>query len=119
MPGVGELAGHPDRERWNTRYEGRHPVSFEPHPAAVRALSLGVPDGPVADLACAGRDHDGLDRFFHHGVGQHYFKLRLGNEIYAVFAAAVNFGVAFLPAVAARFENGHAFNAHFEQGVFY
>jgi hypothetical protein len=26
--------------------------------------------------------------------------------------------VAFLPAVAARFENGHAFNAHFEQGVF-
>jgi SAM-dependent methyltransferase len=52
MPGVGELAGHPDRERWNTRYEGRHPVSFEPHPAAVRALSLGVPDGPVADLAC-------------------------------------------------------------------
>jgi SAM-dependent methyltransferase len=52
MPGVGELAGHPDRERWNTRYEGRHPVSFEPHPAAVRALSLGLPDGPVADLAC-------------------------------------------------------------------
>ena len=52
MPGVGELAGHPDRERWNTRYEGRHPVSFEPHPVAVRALSLGLPDGPVADLAC-------------------------------------------------------------------
>jgi SAM-dependent methyltransferase len=52
MPGVGELAGHPDRERWNTRYEGRSTASFEPHPIAVRALSLGLPDGPVADLAC-------------------------------------------------------------------
>ena len=52
MPGVGELAGHPDRERWNTRYEGRDLESFEPHPVAVRALSLGLPDGPVADLAC-------------------------------------------------------------------
>jgi len=52
MPGMAELAGHPDRERWNARYEGRYPVSFEPHPVAVRALSLGLPDGPVADLAC-------------------------------------------------------------------
>ncbi len=52
MPGVGELAGHPDRERWNARYEGRDPAPLEPHPVAVRALSLGVPDGPVADLAC-------------------------------------------------------------------
>jgi SAM-dependent methyltransferase len=49
---MGELAGHPDRERWNARYENRHPASFEPHPVAVRALSLGLPDGPVADLAC-------------------------------------------------------------------
>ena len=52
MPGMAELAGHPDRERWNARYEGRDPVSFEPHPVAVRALSLGLPEGPVADLAC-------------------------------------------------------------------
>ena len=27
-------------------------MSFEPHPLAVRALSLELPDGPVADLAC-------------------------------------------------------------------
>jgi len=47
-----ELAGHPDRVRWNARYEGRQPVSFEPHLVAVRALSLRLPDGPVADLAC-------------------------------------------------------------------
>ena len=52
MPDVGELSGHPDRERWNARYEGSSPASFEPHPVAVRALSLGLPDGPVADLAC-------------------------------------------------------------------
>jgi SAM-dependent methyltransferase len=49
---MAELAGHPDRERWNARYEGREAVSFEPHPVAVRALSLELPDGPVADLAC-------------------------------------------------------------------
>jgi hypothetical protein len=44
--------GHPDRLRWNARYtEGRAP-SFTPHPLAVRALTAGPPDGPVADLAC-------------------------------------------------------------------
>ena len=52
MPGMAELAGHPDRERWNARYEGRNLVSFEPHPVAVRALSLALPDRPIADLAC-------------------------------------------------------------------
>ena len=52
MPGMAEVAGHPDRARWNARYEGRDLVSFDPHPVAVRALSLGLPDGPIADLAC-------------------------------------------------------------------
>jgi SAM-dependent methyltransferase len=50
--GAGELAGHPDRARWNARYAGGFEASFEPHPLTVRALSLGLPDGPVADLAC-------------------------------------------------------------------
>jgi SAM-dependent methyltransferase len=48
----GALAGHPDRERWNARYEGRGAVSFDPHPLALQAMSLWLPDGPVADLAC-------------------------------------------------------------------
>jgi SAM-dependent methyltransferase len=48
----GALAGHPDRMRWNARYEGRHAAPFEPHQLAVQALSLRLPDGPVADLAC-------------------------------------------------------------------
>ncbi len=52
MPGMADLEGHPDRDRWNARYQRRDPVSFEPHPLAVQALSLGLPDGPVADLAC-------------------------------------------------------------------
>jgi hypothetical protein len=45
------LAGHPDRLRWNARYQGCEPT-FDPHPVAVQALSLRLPDGPVADLAC-------------------------------------------------------------------
>ena len=46
------LAGRPDQVRWNARYRGGFEASFEPHPLAVRALSLPLPDGPVADLAC-------------------------------------------------------------------
>jgi SAM-dependent methyltransferase len=44
--------GHPDRVRWNARYAARSGLSFRPHPLAVRALALDLPDGPVADLAC-------------------------------------------------------------------
>jgi SAM-dependent methyltransferase len=47
-----ELAGHPDRVRWNDRYQAGGLVSFEPHPLAVRALALPLPEGPAADLAC-------------------------------------------------------------------
>ena len=46
------LAGHPDQVRWNARYRGGFEASFEPHPLAAQALSLPLPDGPVADLAC-------------------------------------------------------------------
>ena len=46
------LAGHPDRLRWNDRYGPGYAASFVPHPLAVEALSLELPDGPVADLAC-------------------------------------------------------------------
>jgi SAM-dependent methyltransferase len=49
---LGAPAGHQDRERWNARYAASDGVSFEPHPLAVRALALRLPDGPVADLAC-------------------------------------------------------------------
>ena len=45
-------AGHPDQVRWNARYGQGFEATFEPHPLAVLALSLPLPDGPVADLAC-------------------------------------------------------------------
>jgi SAM-dependent methyltransferase len=43
---------HPDRLRWNAKYAGGFVPSFAPHPLAVRALAMDLPDGPVADLAC-------------------------------------------------------------------
>src|SRR6266496_2385123 len=43
---------HPDRIKWNAKYGAGFVPSFRPHPLAVRALALGLPDGPVADLAC-------------------------------------------------------------------
>lgn len=45
------LAGHPDRLRWNARYQSGPGASFAPHPLAVRALAMAPPAGPVADLA--------------------------------------------------------------------
>jgi SAM-dependent methyltransferase len=49
---AGNLAGHPDQDRWNARYGGDFRPSFAPHPLAERALSLPPPEGPVADLGC-------------------------------------------------------------------
>jgi len=46
-----ELAGHPDRIRWNARYSDSVP-SFTPHPVAQAALALPLPDGPALELAC-------------------------------------------------------------------
>jgi SAM-dependent methyltransferase len=50
------LAGHPDRLRWNAKYQdGAGAGRFSPHPLAVRALSPPdgpPPDGPVLELAC-------------------------------------------------------------------
>lgn len=43
---------HPDQLRWNARYEDDFTPSFRPHALARQALSMPLPDGPVADLAC-------------------------------------------------------------------
>ncbi|TDE32029.1 class I SAM-dependent methyltransferase [Actinomadura sp. 6K520] len=45
-----ELAEHPDRLRWNAKY-GDAPGLSPVHPLAERALSSGLPDGEVLDLA--------------------------------------------------------------------
>ena len=41
-----------------------------------------------------------------------------GEEIDGVFAAAINFGVAFLAAEPFDFADGHAFDADFAEGIF-
>ena len=46
-----ELAGHPDRVRWNERYASRPPPDFAVQPLAERVLPL-APLGPVLELAC-------------------------------------------------------------------
>jgi SAM-dependent methyltransferase len=46
-----DLAGNPDRLRWNDRYGGGYEPSYVPHPLAVQALALPLPDGPVLELA--------------------------------------------------------------------
>jgi SAM-dependent methyltransferase len=50
--GATELAGHPDRLRWNARYCDGFVPSFAPHPLAVQLLDLALPPGPVLELAC-------------------------------------------------------------------
>ncbi|MFC9970033.1 SAM-dependent methyltransferase [Spirillospora sp. NPDC127200] len=53
MPDVPpELSQHPDRLRWNAKYLDGAGAAFAPHPLAVEALALPLPDGPVLDLAC-------------------------------------------------------------------
>jgi hypothetical protein len=46
-----DLAGHPDRLRWNARYGGDYAATFRPHPLAAAALPLLPPAGPVLELA--------------------------------------------------------------------
>ena len=46
-----DLAGHPDRIRWNERYATRSAPDFVPRPLAERVLLL-APPGPVLELAC-------------------------------------------------------------------
>ena len=48
-PGPGD---HADRIRWTAKWATGPAPSFTPHPLAVRALALDLPEGPVADLAC-------------------------------------------------------------------
>ena len=51
--GTGPVPGdHADRIRWNAKWAAGPAPSFTPHPLAVRALALDLPEGPVADLAC-------------------------------------------------------------------
>lgn len=65
-------SGHPDRLRWNAKYQQGAGPWFVLPSLAERALALPLPDGPVLDLACgpsgaalaaaaAGRDVTAVD----------------------------------------------------------
>ncbi|HXW87145.1 MAG TPA: class I SAM-dependent methyltransferase [Streptosporangiaceae bacterium] len=47
-----ELAGNPDRLRWNERYGSGPAPTFRAHEVARLALAAEPPDGPVLELAC-------------------------------------------------------------------
>jgi SAM-dependent methyltransferase len=47
-----ELAGNPDRLRWNERYGARPEASFPVRAVAAQALARPLPAGPVLELAC-------------------------------------------------------------------
>jgi len=81
-------------------------------------VDAGDEDFAVADFAGAGGADDGGDGFVFEGVGDDDFYFDFREEIDGVFAAAVELGVAFLAAVASGFEDGHAFDAGFEECVF-
>lgn len=51
FPSRPDLDSHPDRVSWNGRHAGARPAA-ELRPLIRRALDLGVPAGPVLELAC-------------------------------------------------------------------
>ncbi|WP_166345263.1 methyltransferase domain-containing protein [Phytoactinopolyspora limicola] len=53
------LQHHPDRLRWNQRYQA-NPPTFTAHRLVTEALAAGFPDGPVLELA-AGRSGNALE----------------------------------------------------------
>src|SRR5439155_14706117 len=70
----------------------------------------------IAELSCTRGAGDGYDEFFNHVVSQDQIEFDFGDEIDGVLAAAINFGVTFLTAVASGLEDGHAVDADFMEG---
>jgi SAM-dependent methyltransferase len=75
-----ELAGHPDRLKWNARYSAGFSPSFTPHPLAEEALAVPMPDGPVLELACG-------------PSGSALFLAAAGRRVTAVDASDVGLGL--------------------------
>src|SRR5204862_4700651 len=65
---------------------------------ANRFVDAGEKNFAVADVAGAGGGDDGFDRFIDHGVGEDDFEFYFGDQIDAVFASAIELGVALLAA---------------------
>src|ERR1700746_2119990 len=78
-------------------------------------INTGPKDFAVANLSGASGIQDRLFRLFDESIRQYHFNLCLRNQIYAVLATTVDFGVSFLASVAAHFDYCHAFDAGFLQ----
>src|SRR4051812_33640516 len=64
------------------------------------ARDVGDEDLAVADLSGFRRRGDGVDDAVGLVVRDRYFDPHLGQEMHGIFGAAINFGVALLPAIA-------------------
>src|SRR3954452_21104146 len=84
---------------------------------ANRMVEVDDEDFAVADLAGFGGSGDGVDGFLDLLGGDGDFDLDLGQEAHRVFGAAVDFRMAFLPAISLDFRDREAVNADSGQGV--
>src|SRR5882757_217347 len=75
------------------------------------ALDIGDEDFAVANLTRLGRLHDGFDDLVDQVAAYCDLDAGLGYEIDHVLGAAIQLGVASLPAEALHFGDGHARNA--------
>src|SRR5258706_12874090 len=85
---------------------------------ADRLIHLGQKDLAIANLARSGALHDRVNGGFDDFVVDNHFQLDLRQQVDRVFASAIGFGVALLPAMPAHLEYRHPINAHLRQGFF-
>src|SRR4026208_1253113 len=74
-------------------------------------------DFSVPDPARLGGGDNSLDCLFYHAVTEHDLKFDFGQEVDDVLRAAIEFGMALLPAEALRLGDGDALEANFLQGL--
>ena len=72
----------------------------------------------VTDLAGLGGFDDCIHRRVDLAVTEDHFNFYLWQEVDCVFAAAINFGVSFLPSKAFDLRHGHAFDANTGERLF-
>ena len=73
----------------------------------------------ITDFSGFGRLHNRCHGGVNPRVGKDQFDFDLREEIDRVFAAAVDFGMAFLAAEPLDFADGHAFDSNVAEGILY
>src|SRR5262249_13602076 len=88
-------------------------VSCFASPHAQRGFQIQHENLAVTDFSRARRSGDRPDGIVNTVAGKCDFDLELGEERDGVFRAAIDLGMAFLPAIAPHFGHGHTGNADF------